>query len=325
MSTLLVGGAGFVGLNIAEALVAREREAIVFDLNAPPEDALRAGMRAVLGDVRDTDAIAAALAPGVDTVVFGATITADARRDAADPETVLEVNLASLVPVLRRARAAGVRRVVNLSSIGAYGESGFAASALDEASTCADPRSLYALTKYATERVGERLGALWGIDFRSVRLSGVFGPWERATGVRDTLSPLFQVMACAIAGRPAVLPRACTRDWVYAPDVAAAVVALLDAPAPAHRLYNVSTGRPFSVLAWGERLAALRPGFECRLARPGETPTIDLYGERDRAAATVERARQDLGFTARFGLDESVGHWLAWAREHPWCFAPEPR
>ena len=80
-----------------------------------------------------------------------------------------------------------------------------------------DPQSLYGLTKFAGERACARLAALWGLDVRSVRLSAVFGPWERATPARSTLSPQFQSPPAgpenraARADSPASLPwRSCS-------------------------------------------------------------------------------------------------------------------
>jgi len=58
---------------------------------------------------------------------------------------------------------------------------------------------------------------------------------------------------------------------------------------------------PFSTLDWGQRLARHHPGFVCRLATPGETPTIDLFGDRDRAPLAIDRLR-DLGYRPRFDL-----------------------
>jgi UDP-glucose 4-epimerase len=324
MATILFGGAGFIGLNIAEQLVAQGREAVLFDRAEPPAAALAAfgtRVRCIVADVRDADAVARAVDRNIDTVVWGAAITADAARDAREPEAVLAVNLAALVPVLRAARAAGVRRVVNLSSASAYGRAGFRGPPLDETLTCADPDALYAITKFATERVADRLAELWSLDVRSVRLSGVFGPWEHATGARDTLSPLYQVMRLAQRGEEAILARPGERDWTYAPDVADGVMRVLDAPAPRHALYNIGTGARFTVLAWGERLAALRPGFRCRLARAGETPNVSLHGVQDRASMTAGRARDDLGFTARYGCEASAVALDRWARAHPWAYA----
>ncbi|MFW5834483.1 MAG: NAD-dependent epimerase/dehydratase family protein, partial [Pseudomonadota bacterium] len=218
--------------------------------------------------------------------------------------------------VVEAARAADVRRVVNLSSASAYGAAGFGDTWLDEASTPPDPRNLYGLTKFASERLGARLAELWGLDVRSLRLSAVFGPWERATGVRDTLSPPFQVAEALLAGQPALLERHDVRDWLYAPDVAAAVHALLMHPAPRFDLYNVSLGATYDLRAWGERLARALGGGEVRLAAPGETPNVRSHGAVSRQPMRVERMRDDLGLTAAFDLERSAAHYADWAKEH---------
>lgn len=320
MSVTVVGGAGFVGLNIVEALLAAGRAVRVLDRIPLPPAALAAfgarpgQLEVVAGEVTDPASVDAAIPPETRAVVYGAAITADAERDARDPEAILAVNLAALVPVLRAAKAAGAARVILLSSAAALGGAAFAQGPLTE-DTPADPASLYAITKLAGERVAARLGALWDLDVRSVRLAGVYGPWERATGLRDTLSPHLQVMLAASEERPALLARPGTRDWIYAPDVAGAVLALLDAPRPAHALYNVAAA-PSSVLAWGERLAGLRPGFVCRLAAEGEEPTIALHAARDRAPLDTTRLAADLGWRAAHAAADTPALFDAWWRRH---------
>jgi UDP-glucose 4-epimerase len=243
--------------------------------------------------------------------VLGAAITAGPARDAADPELILQVNLQAQLPVLVAARDSGVARIINLSSGSAYGAAGTRHAVLDEETGC-DPETLYAITKYASERVAARLAALWNLDIVSVRLSGVFGTWERATGVRDTLSPQAQILACLRQRSEAVLPRPGVRDWIYAPDMADAVALLIEAPKPKHLLYNISTGRAWSALQWGQKLAELHAGFVCRLAAPGESATIDLHGPTDRAPLSISRLEAEFGWRARFGCEESVADLSRW-------------
>jgi UDP-glucose 4-epimerase len=321
VTVLVFGGAGFVGLNLVEALLKRGRSVVMFDRGTMPE-AAQAAFRdhpgrfgSITGNVTDRAAVEAAIQPGIETVVFGAAITAGAAREAADPGAILRVNLLSLVPILERAKAVGVRRIVNLSSASADGRAVDGPDRLDE-TVPTDPVSLYAISKFASERVGARLAELWELDLVNVRLSAVFGPWERATGVRDTLSPQFQIMQAAQRGKPALLSRPGRRDWVYAPDVANALLILIDAARPRHALYNISSPMVWPVLAWGENLAALRPGFTCRLAAEGETPTIDLHSPQDRARLSVARMREEFGWSAQYGLDESVCHLDAWWHRH---------
>jgi UDP-glucose 4-epimerase len=321
MKILIFGGTGFVGLNIAAALLARGHVVTLFDRAGLPPAAQHdfAGygkeLTIVQGDVIDRQAVMDVVAGGHDAIVLGAAITAGPARDAADPELIMQVNLLAQLPVLAAARRSGAMRVINLSSAAAYGAAGSRHALLDEEMAC-DPVSLYAITKFASERVAARLAALWHFDIVSVRLSGVFGRWERATGVRDTLSPQAQIIAAIGQQAEALLPRPGVRDWIYSSDVADAVTLLIEAPTLKHLLYNISTGQEWSALQWGQDLAKLHPGFICRLAEPGETPTIDLHGPTDRAPLSVSRLEQEFGWRARIGCAESAADLSNWWMQH---------
>ena len=320
MRAVIVGGAGFVGLNIAEAMLAAGHDVTVFDRAAVPAAATAAfaglpgRFAAVQADVDDTAAVAATLA-GANLLVWGAAITADAARDAAEPARILAVNLAALVPVLEAAQAAGIGRIINLSSAAAYGYAPAHAGPLSEDAPV-DPVSLYAVTKFASERVAARLADLWAVDLVNLRLSAAWGPWERSGGVRDTPSPQAQIMQAAAAGRPALLARPGARDWVYAPDVAAAVLTVATAASLPHRLYNVTTPRVSTALAFGERIAAGRPGFVCRLVRDGEAPTIDLHAPKDREPLAPDRLATDLGWRSPGDFDGAVAAYAGWWERH---------
>ena len=321
MKVLIFGGTGFVGLNIAAALLARGHAVTLFDRANLPAAAQHdfAGygeaLTVVQGDVIDRQAVMDVVAGGHDAIVLGAAITAGPARDAADPELIMQVNLLAQLPVLVAARRSGVVRIINLSSAAAYGSAGSRHALLDEETAC-DPVSLYAISKFASERVAARLASLWHLDIVSVRLSGVFGRWERATGVRDTLSPQAQILATIRQHGEAVLPRPGVKDWIYSSDVADAVTLLIEAPKPKHLLYNISTGREWSALQWGQNLARLHHGFVCRLAETGETPTIDLHGPTDRAPLSISRLEQEFGWHARFGCAESAVDLSNWWMQH---------
>ena len=321
MTVLIFGGCGFVGLNIAEALLRQGRAVALADRVPLPEAARRAfashpgALSVVETDITDADAVGRALRPGVEAVVLGAALTAGPAREAVEPDAILRVNLLAQVEVLRRAKTVGARRVLNLSSGAAYGAAPAQDGALAEDGR-AEPATLYAVTKHASERVAARLGALWGLDVRSVRLSALFGPWERGTGARDTLSPHLQILLAAERGEPASLPREGWRDWIYAPDVAAAALLLLDAPAPRHSLYNVTAPAAWPVLAWGRALRGARPGFACRLAETGETPTVSLHGDIDRPNLDGTRMAEEFGWRAAHGMEDSAARLGEWWREH---------
>jgi UDP-glucose 4-epimerase len=314
MRILIFGGTGFVGLNIAAALLAGGHAVTLFDrANLPPEaqkDFTSHGDRltAIQGDVTNSRAVEAVIANGYDAIILGAAITAGPEREASDPETILQVNLLAQTPILIAASRSGVRRIINLSSAAAYGASAFRNVLLDEETPC-DPASLYAITKFASEKVAARLAGLWPCEIISVRLSAVFGPWERSNDVRDTPSPQAQILA-AVLSRPGV------RDWIYAVDVAEAVTLLIEASKPQHQLYNISTGVEWSALQWGQELAALHPGFMCRLTDAGEVATVNLHSSADRAPLSVARMAEEFGWRARFGCTDSAADLSRWWTQH---------
>jgi UDP-glucose 4-epimerase len=321
MRVLVFGGNGFVGLNVVATLLARGHVVTVFDrVELPPaawkDFACYADrLTAIQGDVTDRSSVEEVIAAGHDAIILGAAITAGPERDAADPETILRVNLLAQAPILMAARRSGVGRIINLSSAAAYGTSAFQSMLLDEETVC-DPVSLYAITKFASEKVAARLAALWQCEIISVRLSAVFGPWERINEVRDTPSPQAQILAAMQEAREAVLPRPGARDWIYAVDVAEAVTLLIEAEKPKHQLYNISTGVEWSALQWGKALAALHPGFICRLAVSGEAPTVDLHSPTDRGPLSVSRLAQEFGWRARFGCADSATDLSRWWTAH---------
>ncbi|ROP83625.1 UDP-glucose 4-epimerase/UDP-glucuronate 4-epimerase [Stella humosa] len=324
---LVTGAAGFVAAALVEEAAGRGEAVVAVD-RAEPLPSLAAAWAALpgdvcfeLADVRDPDGVARVLErhrPSV--VVHGAAVTSGPAREAADPTGILDVNIMGVARVLQAAHAAGVRRVVHLSSASAYGAAAFDGDALDEEATPSRPESLYSVTKFAGERTALRLGDLWGMDVRVARLTAVFGRWERDTGVRDTLSPQFQATALALRGEEAVLDRPGQRDWVYVRDVAEALLALRDAEA-APSVVNVGRGREWAVACWCGLLAERFPRFRWRLAERGETPTVDLHGARDRRPLAVDRLAA-LGYRSDWGLERSFQDYMGWVDAHPGMVNP---
>jgi UDP-glucose 4-epimerase len=320
MKIVIFGGTGFVGLNIAEVLLAHGHAVTLYDRAPLPESARRAladhgaRLETVQGDITDAGAIDTLIGRGCDAIVLGAAITAGDDLERASPARVLEINVMAQIPVLQAALRHGVRRVVNLSSAAAYGAAGGRHAVLDEATAC-DPVSFYAISKFTSERSVARHAELLGGDFLSVRLSAVFGPWERAGAVRDTPSVQYQILKTFERNEPALLPAPGMKDWIYAPDAAEAVAVLIEAERLRHRLYNVSSGAAWSALQWGEAFAALHPGLQCRLATSGESTPIRMYGG-DRAPLSVARMADEFGWRARFGCAESAAHMSGWWTQH---------
>ncbi|HTP97436.1 MAG TPA: NAD(P)-dependent oxidoreductase, partial [Burkholderiales bacterium] len=278
-------------------------------------------LRVVEGDVRDDGALAALFRnAGPARLVHAAAVTAGEEREARDPQSIVSVNVGGTAAVLQAAQHNRVGRIVCLSSGSAYGESLFGAGPLHEEATPARPATLYGITKFAAEKVALRLRALWGLDLACARLGSVFGPWEYGSAARDHVSAFMQLACCAATGRPALLPPNIPRkDWIYARDVGTGIVALLEAGAPAHALYNLGAGCDWhgAIAAWCARLQSVYNGFEHRTANPGERVNVSFTEPQDRALMDTGRIAADIGFRAGYPPQRALDDFADWLRRIP--------
>jgi nucleoside-diphosphate-sugar epimerase len=132
-------------------------------------------------------------------VIHCAIITAGSAREKSDPETIVAVNIQGAVTTLMAAARLGVKTFVYPSSGSIYGAAARDVPLIDEDALQPAPVALYGLTKRAAETLLPRTAATQNVSFAAARLGSVYGPWEYATGVRDTLSP---TLSCWVSTRP---------------------------------------------------------------------------------------------------------------------------
>jgi nucleoside-diphosphate-sugar epimerase len=319
MTAMITGGAGFVGLNIAERLLARGDTVIALDLEAPPAAAREAlqrlpgTLRFVQADIRERTSIANVLRQyQVRTLIHGAAMTAGLERERTQAATIADVNLTGSLTVLAAACEARVARVVHLSSGSVFGTGGQGQATLREDRDVPEPESLYGITKYAAERAALRYRAMHGLDVVVARLGVVFGRWEYDTGVRDTLSIPLLLTRLAQARQEARFCADLPDDWLYSNDAADAIVALADASHLPHPLYQLGTGRRWSATAWCDRLSCAFPGFSYAVVGQRSEANVGMQAPAARPPFSVERLSNDLGFTARFDEALAFSDYFAW-------------
>lgn len=324
MSYFIAGGCGFIGLNLAETYLKRGEKVVIFDRNplhpaaAKAFDALPGEYIAVEGDITDREQVSDAMADHKVTGAFsGAAMTSGPDRERDFPEQVLTVNLIGLTNVLKASEANGVKRAINLSSTAAYGlgmfgETGWTEQ-LDEFETREKPNTLYSITKYASERVCRRLAELTDRDFRSVRLSGIYGAWEIDTGARDTLSPIMQIALVARSGGEAVLTRNDNNDWTYSRHVGEALAALMAYDGEIESdVHNITCGVPSGALDWCEKFKRAYPDFTYRLAESGEDANVTVYGDKNRLGLSPDRLANEVGHRLPGDLDAAFDDFHSW-------------
>jgi UDP-glucose 4-epimerase len=264
MKILVTGATGKVGSRLSKRLAQRgdQVRALVRD-PARAADLREAGIELVEGDLLKVDSLAAAVR-GVDAVVHCA-----AFFRGATPEQAHAVNDLGSQHLASAAHAASVKRFIFTSTGLVYGSNGGLLAREDD--PCA-PTAAYPVSKLAAERF---LLAVEGLDMRVLRLPFVYGDGdphiEEAIPMMRGFSPT-QRMSIA-----------------HHADVAQAVVRLLDAPSPAHRIYNVVDDEA--------------PDFATLFASVGAPPPDGSDAERARAFDALldgRRIREDLGFKPKF-------------------------
>ncbi len=303
MNCLVTGGAGFIGSNLVDALVARgDAVTVVDDLSTGRRDnldgALAAGAELVELDIRDAAALAALAAAKQPRTVFHLAAQIDVRKSLEDPAFDAAVNVGGTANVLEAARGVGVGRVVFVSTGGAiYGEGEGQRLPLDESAPIA-PMSAYGQSKFAAEGYLALYERLYGLSTVALRLGNVYGPRQDPLGEAGVIAIFCGLLSSG--GRPTVYGDGTqTRDYIYVGDVVAA--ALAAAQSDASGAFNIGTGRETSVLELAEALGRLggADGFEPELAPP-------RAGEVQRISVDASRAEGELGWIPATSLDEGL-------------------
>jgi nucleoside-diphosphate-sugar epimerase len=311
-TVLVTGDTGFIGLNLIEALLENGLRAISFDARPPPDRAKAffgahpgfLGWRE--GDVRDAAALKSALSDSAaDAMIHAAAITAGPTREQREPEAIVSANLGGTVAAASAAAEAKLSRFVFISTAAVFGETAAEMPVLYEGSP-KRPTTLYGITKSAAEDTALRIGALHALSVYVTRLGWIFGRWEHDTGVRDTLSLIYEATRAARARQPFSSAEDPPRDWTPAPAVAAAVVRLLLAETPRHQVYHLGSGRRWRVSDWSmalaHRLGHPAPAFSN--TSPSEPPSAGLMGGG--------RFAGEFGPVATSSIDQDVAAYLAW-------------
>lgn len=318
---VVTGAAGFVGLNVVERLLTSGHDVVALDAtelpNAARSDfaALPGSLHEVIADVTDPAAMADAVA-GADVVIHAAAITAGIERERDHARRVVEVNVMGTQTVLDAVVAAGgVRRFVYVSSGAVYGEQAFGVGPISETTT-PEPVSLYAITKLAGERLVRRHGELHGTDVVVARLSAVFGPWERDTGVRDSISPLYTLACARWFGAHVIAGEYARRNWLYARDAATALCGLALAPHLTHDLYNVTPTEWLEPMQWARHLGIARTVT----TGDRDAPVVELPGEfrqsDARAPVLNDRIRSAVADWPAFEPEEAFRDYADWLETH---------
>ncbi|MCK8787873.1 NAD-dependent epimerase/dehydratase family protein [Roseomonas sp. NAR14] len=317
MAVLLTGVAGFIGMHVAELLLARGDAVLGLDsLNDYYDPALkrarlsrlegRAGFEFLHADLTDRDAVLglAAARPEISRIVHLAA-QPGVRHSLVDPYAYVEANLMGHLVVLELARRLPrLDHLVYASSSSVYG--GNTKLPFSESDRVDRPVSLYAATKRGGELISAAYQHIFGLPQTGLRFFTVYGPWGRP----DMAPWLFA--ESILAGRPITLydeGRVLRRDFTFVEDIATGVVACLDRPPAAGegpRLLNIGNHRSEEVRRF---LGLLEEALGRRATvRSAPLPATDV-GE---TFADIEAIRDLTGFEPRTAIETGVPRFAKW-------------
>jgi nucleoside-diphosphate-sugar epimerase len=325
MKVLLIGGAGFIGHNLALELAQRGATVEVVDglqvnnllalsNEAMPEarralylrmlrERLRllreAGVRLRVLDAREQPALAAIVARAAPDTVVQLAAVSHAGRSNQDPGATFDHSLRTLQHALDAARGSGAHFVFFSSSM-VYGN--FDAASVDEDHPLR-PIGVYGALKLAGEKMVHAYHQVFGMPYTIVRPSALYGP----RCVSRRVAQVF--IENALEGRALRVEGDGEErvDFTYIDDLVDGVCRVIESPAARNQTFNITYGGSRSV---AELVAAVRSRFPEAAVQ---------YAPRDRlmpmrGTLCVDRARELLGYQPRYGIEKGVPAYVDWYR-----------
>jgi UDP-glucose 4-epimerase len=296
---LVTGGAGFIGSHLVDALLAAGWQVRVLDdFSSGREGNLamaRDRIELLRADLADPQ-VAERAVGGVDVVFHQAAIPS-VPRSVAEPLRTHRANVDATLALLDAARHAGVRRMVYAASSSAYGDT----EVLPKVETmAANPRSPYALQKYAGEVYCRLYHELYGLETVSLRYFNIFGPRQDPNSTYAAVVPRFAV-ACLRGESPSIHGDGeQSRDFTFVGDAVAANLAAADAPKAAGHVINVAGGQRVTLNRLLETIQ--------RLIGSDVTPIHGPIraGDVRHSLADLRCARELLGWAPSVPLEEGL-------------------
>ncbi len=309
-STLITGGAGFIGAHVARELLKRgDSITILDDFNNRYDPRLKEARlqhlcleefqpEIVRGDIRNRDLIDNLFTTHRFQQVIHLAAWASVRPSIKNPYIYTEVNINGTVNILEAARKHNVENMVFASSSSVYG--GISDVPFSESADVSRPISPYAATKVAGEILCATWHHLYDLPISALRFFTVYGPWGRPEMAMFTFAE-------ALRHDQPILMRGRTteRDFTYIDDIVAGVIAAVDRPR-GYAVYNLGE---HDAVPLPRMISALETAFH-KKAKVKEVPLPP--GDIPRTLADITKAQQELNYQPTTSIEVGAQKFAQW-------------
>ena len=318
MQTVLVtGGAGFIGSNLCEHLLAHDYSVVCLDNFAtgkienllPLLERYSNRFRLIVGDIRNLADCQKAL-EGVDYVFHEAAL-GSVPRSIKDPITTNAVNIGGFLNMLVASRDMNVKRFVYAASSSTYGDS---KSLPKVENVIGKPLSPYAITKYVNELYADVFARTYGMECIGLRYFNVFGRRQDPFGAYAAVIPLFVKKLMAHESPVINGDGEYSRDFTYIDNVIQMNMLAMTTtnPEAVNQVYNTAYGERTTLNQLVSYLKEYLSEYDPEIANVEVLHGPNRLGDIPHSLACIDKAKQMLGYLPKYNMRDGLREAVKW-------------
>jgi len=314
MPLLVTGGAGFIGSHLIDRLLNEGHEVVCLDDFNPfyNPDFKRENVAPYIenpkftlieGDLRDESGLKKLFQKHTFQQVIHLAARAGVRPSLKDPKLYVDVNVQGTLNLLECMRQFNVPKMIFASSSSVYGVN--SRLPFHEEDPLLTPISPYAATKIAGEVLCRTYFQLYGITNVCLRFFTVYGPKQRPEmAIYKFTKALFEEERLTLFGEGDS-----QRDYTFVADIVEGVCGAMKLD-KGFSVYNLGDSQPVSLkvlLSKLELATGKKANVQILEKQPGDVPAT---------YANIEKAKKDLGYSAKVSLDDGLKIFVKWYQDH---------
>ncbi len=316
---LVTGGAGFIGSNLCEALVADGHQVRCLDnfatghfYNIQPLMALD-NFELLVGDIRDLDTCKEAVS-GMDYVLHEAAL-GSVPRSIKDPITTNLVNIDGFLNMLVAARDEGIKRFVYAASSSTYGDSENLPKVED---IIGKPLSPYAITKYVNELYADVFQRTYGLDTIGLRYFNVFGRRQDPKGAYAAVIPKFVIQLMQHQSPTINGDGTYSRDFTYIDNVILMnkLALFTENKDAVNQVYNTAFGDRTNLNELVDLLKTYLSAYDPKIAGVDVLHGPTRVGDIPHSLASIAKAQDLLDYHPKYDIKAGLKEAVDWYWNH---------